>query len=127
MKNVYVIYLGRLFVDKITKHPQYNSVSAKDRNMNKCSLRIAFAKAEDLKRLLLQQYQIDLDKYIEDLKEKEKIEMERLKQEELRKYFKIIIYFSYIRNSKRIYIVFYLCCLFGFHPGKKRKRKEEIR
>ncbi|XP_032679797.1 STAM-binding protein [Odontomachus brunneus] len=86
-ESAYTLYMKfiTLFVDKIIKHPQYNSISAKDRNMNKCSLRTAFAKAEELKKQLMQQYQIDLDKYIEDLKEKEKIEMERLKQEELQK------------------------------------------
>lgn len=80
-----VIYLGRLFVDKITKHPQYDSVSAKMKEMNRCSLRIAFARAEQLKKQLLQKYQEDLDKYSEDLKEKEKIEKERLRQEELQR------------------------------------------
>ncbi|EFN80799.1 STAM-binding protein [Harpegnathos saltator] len=83
----YTLYMKfiTLFVDKITKHPQYNSVSAKDKDTNRYTLRIVFSKAEELKKQLLQQYQADLDKYLEDLKEKERIEKERLKQEELQK------------------------------------------
>lgn len=72
-------------MDKITKHPQYESVSIKDRDTNRCTLRTAFIKAEELKKELLQQYQADLNKYIEDLKEKEKIEKQQLRQEELRR------------------------------------------
>lgn len=73
-------------MDKITKHPQYDTVSVETKDMNRCTLRIAFAKAEELKKQLLQQYQADLDKYLEDLKEKERNEKERLRKEELQRY-----------------------------------------
>ncbi|KAG5308901.1 STABP protein, partial [Pseudoatta argentina] len=75
----------RLFVDKIRGHPQYNSVSAKDKAMNKDALRIVIPKAEKLKIQLLEQYQAEFDKYLEDLKERERIERERLRQEELQR------------------------------------------
>lgn len=73
-------------MDKIRSHPQYNSVSAKDKAMNKDALRIVIPKAEKLKKQLLEQYQAEFDKYLEDLKERERIERERLRQEELQRY-----------------------------------------
>lgn len=72
-------------MDKIRNHPQYNSVPAKDKEMNKQDLRAIIPKAEELKKQLLNQYQAELDKYLKDLKEREKIERERLRQEELQR------------------------------------------
>ena len=72
-------------MDKIRNHPQYNSIPAKDKTMNKHALRTVIPKAEELKKQLLEHYQAELDKYLEDLKEREKIEKERLRQEELQK------------------------------------------
>jgi len=54
--------------------------------MNKRTLRIVIPKTEELKEQLLVQYQAELDKYLEALKEREKIEKERLRQEELQRY-----------------------------------------
>jgi len=54
--------------------------------MNMHDLRIALSKAEKLKKQLLEQYQAELNKYLEDLKERERIEKERLRQEELKRY-----------------------------------------
>ncbi|XP_012224389.1 STAM-binding protein [Linepithema humile] len=86
-ENAYTLYVKfiTLFVDKIRNHPQYNSVSAKDKEMNKQDLRTIIPKAEELKKQLLNQYQAELDKYLKDLKDREKIERERLRQEELQR------------------------------------------
>ncbi|EGI63297.1 STAM-binding protein-like protein [Acromyrmex echinatior] len=86
-ENAFTLYMKfiTLFVDKIRGHPQYNSVSAKDKAMNKDALRIVIPKAEKLKKQLLEQYQAEFDKYLEDLKERERIERERLRQEELQR------------------------------------------
>lgn len=91
-------------MDKIRDHPQYDSVSAKDRAMNRDALRIVMPKAEKLKKQLLDQYQAELDKYLEDLKERERIEKERLRQEELQRYL-IILYICYSKSIKLL--IFY--------------------
>ena len=90
-------------MDKIRSHPQYNNVSTKDKAMNKDALRIVIPKAEKLKKQLLEQYQAEFDKYLEDLKERERIERERLRQEELQRY--IILYVCYSKNIKLIIFI----------------------
>ncbi|XP_076175370.1 STAM-binding protein [Ptiloglossa arizonensis] len=82
--KLYVKFIT-IFVEKILEHPQFYTVPLKDRLQNQETLRKVIPKAEELKKQLLKQYQVDYDKYIEDIKEKEKIEKERLKQEELEK------------------------------------------
>ncbi|XP_036149227.1 STAM-binding protein-like A [Monomorium pharaonis] len=86
-ENAFTLYMKfiTLFVDKIRGHPQYDNVSAKDKAMNRDALRVVIPKAEKLKKQLLDQYQAELDKYLEDLKERERIEKERLRQEELQR------------------------------------------
>ncbi|EZA58542.1 STAM-binding protein [Ooceraea biroi] len=86
-ENAYVLYIKftTLFLDKMKAHPQFNSIPAKDKAMNMHDLRTALSKAEKLKKQLLEQYQAELDKYLEDLKERERIEKERLRQEELQR------------------------------------------
>lgn len=84
----------RIFVEKIRNHPQFNTVPLKDKEHNQQTLRKVLPKAEELKKQLLEQYQTEYNKYLEDIKEREKIEKERLKQEELKKYF-IIFYELY--------------------------------
>ncbi|OAD61644.1 STAM-binding protein [Eufriesea mexicana] len=74
-----------IFVEKIRNHPQFHTVPLKDKEHNQQTLRKVIPKAEELKKQLLEQYQTELNKYLEDVKEKEKIERERLKQEELEK------------------------------------------
>lgn len=108
-KNYICMYLllnifccNRLFVDKIRDHPQYDSVSAKDKAMNRDALRIVIPKAEKLKKQLLDQYQAEFDKYLEDLKERERIEKERLRQEELQRYLIIL----YIYKSMKLLICY---------------------
>lgn len=86
-ESAYVLYMKfiTIFVDKIRNHPQYQTVPLKDRAMNKQTLRSVIPKAEELKKQLLEQYQAELDKYLQDTRERERIEKERLKQEELEK------------------------------------------
>lgn len=83
--------MNSIFVDKITKHPQYNTVPAKDKTLNKSALRIVIPKAEELKKQLLEQYQAEFNQYSKDMKERERKEEERLRQEELQRYLKIQI------------------------------------
>lgn len=89
-ENAFILYMKfiTLFVDKIRNHPQYGNIPAKDKMMNTHALRTVIPKAEELKKQLLEQYQVELDKYLEDLKEREKIEKiekERLRQEQLQR------------------------------------------
>ncbi|XP_053978088.1 STAM-binding protein-like A isoform X2 [Hylaeus volcanicus] len=86
-ERAYILYVKfiTIFVEKIRDHPQFNMVPLKDKEQNQQTLRKVMPKAEELKKQLLEQYQADLDKYLEDVKEREKIEKERLKQEELEK------------------------------------------
>lgn len=65
--------------------------------MNKHTLRTVIPKTEELKKQLLEQYQTELDKYLEDLKEREKIEKERLRQEELQRYTFLFIFYISIK------------------------------
>jgi hypothetical protein len=67
-------------------HPQFHTIPIKDKAMNMHDLRIALSKAEKLKKQLLEQYQAELNKYLEDLKERERIEKEHLRQEELKRH-----------------------------------------
>lgn len=98
------MYYYRIFVEKIRNHPQFDTVSLKDKEHNQQTLRKVLPKAEELKKQLLEQYQTELNKYLEDVKEREKIEKERLKQEELEKYF-IIFYKLYRVSHLRLEIL----------------------
>lgn len=82
-EDAYVVYIKfiTIFLEKITTHPDYNSVPSRDRDLNRETLRKVIPKAENLKKQLLELYKAEYDKYIEDMKEKERLEMERLKQE----------------------------------------------
>lgn len=68
----------------------------KDKEQNQKTLRKVIPKAEELKKLLLEKYQSELGKHLEDVKERERIEKERLKHEELEKYF--ITFYTSINN-----------------------------
>lgn len=98
------MYYYRIFVEKIRNHPLFDTVSLKDKEHNQQTLRKVLPKAEELKKQLLEQYQTELNKYLEDVKEREKIEKERLKQEELEKYF-IIFYKLYRVSHLRLEIL----------------------
>ncbi|XP_046422830.1 STAM-binding protein-like isoform X2 [Neodiprion fabricii] len=83
-ENAYILFMKfmTIFLEKIRKHPQYDTVPVKDRATNQQKLREIFPKAEALKKQLLAQYKMEQIKYLEDAKKREKIEMERLKREE---------------------------------------------
>ncbi|KAF3426511.1 hypothetical protein E2986_00569 [Frieseomelitta varia] len=87
LEYAYILYVKfiTIFVEKIRNHPQFNTVPLKDKEHNQQTLRKVLPKAEELKKQLLEQYQTEYNKYLEDVKEREKIEKERLKQEELKK------------------------------------------
>ncbi|KAL2716424.1 STAM-binding protein-like A [Vespula squamosa] len=83
-EEAYHLYLKfiTLFVEKMQHHQMYHMVTAKDKAINKQKLREVIPKAEELKKQLLKQYQVLLDKYLEDVKKAEKADAERLKHEE---------------------------------------------
>lgn len=87
LEYAYILYVKfiTIFVEKIRTHPQYNTVSIKDKEQNQQTLRKVMSKAEELKKQLLEQYQAESNKYLADVKERERIEKERLKREELEK------------------------------------------
>lgn len=55
-----------MFLEKIRKHPEYNSVPVVDRAKNNEKLREVLPKAETLKHRLLEQYQREYDRFIND-------------------------------------------------------------
>ncbi|CAL7937623.1 unnamed protein product [Xylocopa violacea] len=87
LEYAYFLYVRfiTIFVEKIRNHPQFHKVPLKDKEQNQQALRKVIPKAEELKKQLLEHYQIQLDKYMENVKERERLEKERLKQEELEK------------------------------------------
>ncbi|XP_016921698.1 STAM-binding protein isoform X2 [Apis cerana] len=87
LEYAYFLYVKfiTIFVEKIRNHPQFDTVPLKDKEHNQQTLRKVLPKAEELKKQLLEQYQTELNKYMEDVKEREKIEKERQKREELEK------------------------------------------
>ncbi|XP_076241972.1 STAM-binding protein-like A isoform X2 [Calliopsis andreniformis] len=87
LEYAYFLYVKfiTIFVEKIRNHPQYQTVPIKDKEQNQQILRKVIPKAEELKEQILEQYQLEWDKCLQDAKERERIEKERLKQEELEK------------------------------------------
>lgn len=70
-----------IFVDKITKHPQYDKVPTVEKERTKQRLREVIPIAEQLKIKLLDSYKLEYKRYLETFKEKERIQEERLKEE----------------------------------------------
>ena len=77
---IYKIFF-RIFVEKIREHPKYNTVSAKEKALNQQMLREVLPKTERIKQQLLDQYRVELAKYLEDAKRRDKIEQEKIKKE----------------------------------------------
>ena len=69
-------------MEKIREHPKYNTVSPKEKTWIAQTLREVLPKTEELKKQLLNQYRVELSKYLEDAKERDRIEKERVKREE---------------------------------------------
>ncbi|XP_044262222.1 STAM-binding protein-like isoform X2 [Tribolium madens] len=65
-ENAYVLYLKfmTLFLEKIRKHPDFNSVPVKMKAINQAKLREVLPKAERLKERLLEQYKEEFNRYI---------------------------------------------------------------
>lgn len=70
LENAYVLYLKfmTLFLEKIRKHPDFNTVPVKTKAINQAKLREVLPKAEKLKEKLLQQYKEEFNRYIADRK-----------------------------------------------------------
>ncbi|XP_031844749.1 STAM-binding protein isoform X2 [Nomia melanderi] len=87
LKYAYILYVKfiTIFVEKIRNHPHFHLVPLKDKEQNQQTLRKVIPKAEEIKKQLLEQYQAEYEKYLEDVKLRERIEKEKLKQEELEK------------------------------------------
>lgn len=94
----------RLFLEKVRKHPEYNTVPVKDRAMNQEMLRDVLPKAEALKVKLLERYKAETLRYLADAKQREKAELERAEQERKRRYIflcthpKFLEYFIFIKS-----------------------------
>ncbi|EEZ97535.1 STAM-binding protein-like [Tribolium castaneum] len=65
-ENAYVLYLKfmTLFLEKIRKHPDFNSVPVKMKAINQAKLREVLPKAEKLKERLLEQYKEEFNRYV---------------------------------------------------------------
>lgn len=65
LENAYMLYMKymTLFIEKIRKHPDFNTVPPNMRSANQQTLRSIIPKAENLKQLLLEQYQQELQQY----------------------------------------------------------------
>lgn len=68
-------------MEKIKNHPEYNSASPKDKFRNHQMSKDVLPKTEALKKQLKNQYDIEFKKYIKEVKEKERIDLERMKEE----------------------------------------------
>lgn len=69
LENAYVLYLKfmTLFLEKIRKHPEFNSVPVDVKARNQCKLREILPKAEKLKQQLLEQYKDDYNRYLAEV------------------------------------------------------------
>ncbi|XP_033215509.1 STAM-binding protein isoform X2 [Belonocnema kinseyi] len=84
LERGYTLYMKFLtiFLEKIREHPKYNTVSSKEKAWNQQMLRDVLPKTEELKKQLLDQYRVELAKHLEDAKERDEIEKQRIKREE---------------------------------------------
>ncbi|XP_018568962.1 STAM-binding protein isoform X2 [Anoplophora glabripennis] len=86
LENAYVLYLKfmTLFLEKIRKHPEFNTVPVDVKARNQCKLREILPKAEKLKQQLLEQYKDDYNRYLAEVKHK-KDELEKKKKDQTKK------------------------------------------
>lgn len=68
LENAYILYMKfmTLFLEKIRKHPEYNSVPADVKSVNQMKLKEVMPKAEKLKQKLLEQYTKEYEVYKEN-------------------------------------------------------------
>lgn len=69
LENAYVLYLKfmTLFLEKIRKHPDFNTIPIQVKTKNQAKLREVLPIAEKLKKQLLEQYNEDYNKYIAEI------------------------------------------------------------
>jgi STAM-binding protein len=74
LENAYVLYLKfmTLFLEKIRKHPDFNTVPVKMKAINQAKLREVLPKAEKLKDQLLTQYKEEYKRYVVDRERRKK-------------------------------------------------------
>ncbi|RZB41167.1 STAM-binding protein-like, partial [Asbolus verrucosus] len=74
LENAYVLYLKfmTLFLEKIRKHPEFNTVPVKMKAINQAKLREVLPKAEKLKEQLLNQYKEEHKRYVAERERKRK-------------------------------------------------------
>lgn len=87
LENAYCLYLKfmTLFLEKIRKHPDFNTVPAHMKAANQSKLREVLPKAEKLKEKLLEIYKQDYNNYCAQLEKLKKEEEERKRKAELAK------------------------------------------
>ncbi|XP_045534941.1 STAM-binding protein-like A [Papilio machaon] len=83
LENAYILYMKfmTLFLEKIRKHPEYNTVPTDVRSVNQVKLKEVMPKAEKLKQKLLEQYTKEHELYKENEKKRLIMEEARKKQE----------------------------------------------
>ncbi|CAH1991135.1 unnamed protein product [Acanthoscelides obtectus] len=81
LENAYVLYIKfmTLFLEKIRKHPDFLTVPVEEKARNQAMLRDVLPKAETLKQQLLQQYQNEYRKYLNEMKQ---LKLDRKKNED---------------------------------------------
>ncbi|CAH2071649.1 unnamed protein product, partial [Iphiclides podalirius] len=84
LENAYILYMKfmTLFLEKIRKHPEYNTVSADIKSDNQIKLKEVMPKAEKLKQKLLEQYTKEHEIYKENEKKRLIAEEARKRQEQ---------------------------------------------
>ncbi|OWR41029.1 amsh [Danaus plexippus plexippus] len=84
LENAYILYMKfmTLFVEKIRKHPEYNTVPSEVKAVNQSKLKEVMPKAEKLKQKLLDVYAKEHTLYIENEAKRKIAEEARRKQEQ---------------------------------------------
>ncbi|CAH0552782.1 unnamed protein product [Brassicogethes aeneus] len=77
LESAYVLYLKfmTLFIEKIRKHPEFNTVPTKMKSIIQIKLREILPKAEKLKEKLLQKYTVDYNTYQAELKKQAELQI----------------------------------------------------
>lgn len=68
LENAYILYMKfmTLFLEKIRKHPEYNTVPSEVKAVNQSMLKEVMPKAEKLKQKLLEQFKKEYVHYLEN-------------------------------------------------------------
>lgn len=74
LENAFTLYIKfmTLFLEKIRNHPEFEKVPKSDKQVNSQKLKEVLPKAEQLKKQLLAQYEEEYDRYLKDVKRREK-------------------------------------------------------